>query len=266
MHNEQMEDLTVSSINEGQLVREPWKHWTVNNVLPDHIIDQVHKDNHFDTWPEIDEEQSLFITTAFEGDKTKSQYTGYRYYFKKDTATAAAIDLTKIFTHSSVVESLTNLTGANLKNTFLKVCYSRERNGWSLHKHDDHPETCKLTMIVYLPIEGPPKDNEMGTSLYNQDLSLHHREKYSYNLGSMFVPCTKRFRRTLHGFDGEIEGDRRFVLFQYLTHEGIDMDDPRVPYKYDGVLRPPNTFKAKTTSSFYSGQVDTIETLWRVNA
>ena len=120
MHREQMEPRVVSSINEGQLVRQPWKHWTVNNILPDHIIDQVHRDNHFDNWPEIDEEQPLFITTAFEGDKTKSQYTGYRYYFKKDTVSSAAIDLTKIFTHSSVVESLTNLTGADLSLSYSK--------------------------------------------------------------------------------------------------------------------------------------------------
>ena len=251
-------DSVVEQINKAQLIKQPWKHWTVRDILPADILTQLHKDNHFDEWPDSSEKNSLFITTSFDG--SASKYTGYRYYFKKDTQSEAALQLVDIFTDSKIVKALSSLTGTSLSNTFLKSCYSRERNGWTLHKHDDHPSTCKLTMIVYLPTEEVPEDNEMGTSLYNQDLTLHHRETYAYNFGSMFVPCSKRFRKTLHGFDGTIIGDRRFVLFQYLTCDGIDMNDPKIPYKYDGVLK-----RNLLQQTAELGQSDTIDTLWKVN-
>ena len=57
-------DSVVEQINKAQLIKQPWKHWTVRDILPSDIITQLHKDNHFDEWPDSSEKNSLFITTS----------------------------------------------------------------------------------------------------------------------------------------------------------------------------------------------------------
>ena len=130
--------------------------------------------------------------------------------------------------------SLETIAKQTLDNTFIKACYMHERTGWKMRIHDDHPDTCKLTVIVYIPKSDPPDDNELGTSLYNQDGTLYCRTDYKYNVGHFFVPTSKRFRRTLHAFDGHIPNERHSILIQYLTHTDIDINNPRIPILYDG--------------------------------
>jgi len=244
--------------------KQPWPHWTTSNCLSDSLIRNLHEEFGITKWPlhgESTEHPGSFETTwSSNKEDTYTNgddcYKGHRLYFRKGIETnPVAKELIDIVTNKAVVDTFREVTHKPLNNLFAKICYVTERTGWKMHIHDDHPESCRLTMIVYLPQDDVSDGNTMGTSLYNQDLTLHHRATYDYNLGEFFIPCKKKFRRTLHGFDGDIPSTRNFLLFQYLSYDDIDMSNPQIPNHYDGVFDKPQL----------TYHYDTLENLWRVD-
>lgn len=262
----------ISSILAAEKSKLPWKYWAAKNILSDCLISSLHKACCPPNWPEmgtvelkpVSECQYVYETGSFEtpwwesrsGEThDASEYKGFRLYFRKgvESKSSAVSELIQTFTSREVREAFEQITGKQLSNSVVKLCYTQEKPGWKMHIHDDHPATCKLTFLIYVPVLSPPDNCQMGTSLYNQDATLHHRAPYVNNTGQFFVPCSKKFRRTLHGFDGEIIEDRRFLLIQYLTCADIDVDDPKIPIEYDGIYGAPKVL-----------DYDTADTLWKV--
>ncbi len=265
---------TANAILAADKNKVPWKYWTATNILSEELISSLHVTCAPHTWPSLGEAHQksiescteIYETGSFEtlwwepGPKSNEQhiideYKGFRLYFRKgiESKSSAAGELIEIFTSSEVREAFECVTRKSLDKTVVKLCYTQEKPGWKMHVHDDHPSTCKLTFLIYVPVLPVPEDCEMGTSMYNQDATLHHRAPYVNNTGQFFVPCSKKFRRTLHGFDGKIVEDRRFILIQYLTHTDIDVDNPKIPIEYDGIYSAPHVM-----------DYDTVDTLWRV--
>jgi len=264
----------VNAITNSIKETAPWKCWTAENILSEDLISSLHESCCPPEWPEpgkgkprpVEESQYVYQTGSFEtpwweddprtGTKYKVDgYKGFRLYFRKgiENKDASVNELLNMFTSADVRQAFESITKKKLDNTVAKICYTQEKPGWKMHIHDDHPSTCKLTFLIYLPVLPIPEDCQMGTSIYNQDATLHHRAPYVNNTGQFFIPCSKKFRRTLHGFDGKIVEDRRFLLIQYLTHTDIDVNNPKIPIEYDGIYGKPKVM-----------DYDTSDTLWVV--
>ena len=269
----------ATAIDNSDATLQPWKHWEFLGALDDQLIEDIHTTCDPVIWPEkgdanrrnfgeeYDPDAKLYdngIFITYWGNKKEglpdTHYKSFRLCFKKgmDGISPAIKQAVKLFTSKEVVTAFEKKTKRPIGEAMLKLSYVKEREGWGMYVHDDHPDTCALTVIIYIPKITPPEDNTMGTSVYNQNAELHHRSKYGHNVGFYFVPCNKKFRRTLHGFDGDIIGERYFLIAQYIKDKNMNYDDPRVIIKLDGL-------KSGLGDYYHDDTPDTKNNLWKLN-
>ena len=120
--------------------------------------------------------------------------------------------IARAFQDRSVVETIESCFGASLAQTFLRIEYAMDTEGFWLEPHTDIGPK-RFTMLTYLSRE---PGVHRGTDLY-YDSDRHCRSvPYASNTALVFVPSSD----TWHGVEKRpIQGVRRSVIVNYVTSE-----------------------------------------------
>ena len=102
---------------------------------------------------------------------------------------------------------------APIDDTFLRLEYAQDVDGFWLQPHTDLGVK-KFTCLIYLS-EGPGHD-KLGTDIYETPEKHFGVSPFKRGAAMIFVPGDN----TWHGFEKrKIEGVRRSVILNYVTHE-----------------------------------------------
>ncbi len=101
--------------------------------------------------------------------------------------------------------------GARVDDTFLRLEYAQDIDGFWLEPHSDLGVKT-FTCLIYLTED----HGDLGTDLYDQDKRHFGRSPFGPGLGMVFVPGDN----TWHGFEKRpIKGVRKSVILNYVTHD-----------------------------------------------
>ena len=118
-----------------------------------------------------------------------------------------------MFQSSEVVGMLAKATGSNLDDTYLRIEYAQDLDGFWLKPHTDLGVK-KLTILYYLA--DAPGQDDLGTDIYAAEDSWAKRSAFTRNTALVFVPSNN----TWHGFEPRpISGVRKSVIINYVTDE-----------------------------------------------
>ena len=110
-----------------------------------------------------------------------------------------------------VVRCVASEFDAPLDDTFLRIEYAQDIDGFWLEPHTDLGVK-KFTCLIYLT-EG---HEDLGTDIYRSKEEHFGRSPFVPNTAMIFVPSDK----TWHGFEPRaIKGVRKSVILNYVTHD-----------------------------------------------
>jgi hypothetical protein len=180
----------------------PYRHWIVRGVFPEQVYTTL-KDMPF---PVAD-------LGGVSG--TREAHNPDRVYFAGDNlqefenARAAA----EAFQDEEIVQLFRDAFGAPLDDTFVRIEYAQDTDGFWLKPHTDIGVKM-FTMLIYMSDD--PSHADLGTDIY-ADADTHvGRSPFEPNSAMIFVPSD----RTWHGFERRpIQGVRRSLIVNYVTDE-----------------------------------------------
>lgn len=180
----------------------PYTHWLVRNCLPQTVIDQV-----IDLPLAAPDLGSVSGKRELHNDSRKYFDVGNRNRFPCVAATARA------FQNPQVTSAISKIFGVSLKNSYLRIEFAQDRDGFWLEPHTDIGVKA-FTYLLYLS-----KDRShftLGTDIYNTDKKWVGRSPFQSNAGMIFVPSTTSY----HGFEKRpIEGVRKSLVINYVTED-----------------------------------------------
>ena len=110
-----------------------------------------------------------------------------------------------------VVRAIAEAFDAPVDDTFLRLEYAQDIDGFWLEPHTDLGVK-KFTCLIYLT-EG---HEDLGTDIYRSKEEHFGRSPFTPNTAMIFVPSDK----TWHGFEPRpIKGVRKSVILNYVTHD-----------------------------------------------
>jgi hypothetical protein len=180
----------------------PYRHWFMRDVFPD---------------AEYEELRAMPFPVADLGgvSGTREAHNPDRIYFsgsnleKFNTARAAA----EAFQDSATVRLLGDTFGKALDDTFVRIEYAQDTDGFWLKPHTDIGVKM-FTMLIYMSDD--PRHAELGTDIYADENTHVGRSPFEPNSAMVFVPSNS----TWHGFEKRpIHGVRRSLIVNYVTNE-----------------------------------------------
>jgi hypothetical protein len=127
--------------------------------------------------------------------------------FESARATAEA------FQDRGVVAFLMQTFEAPLENTFVRIEYAQDIDGFWLKPHTDIGVKM-FTMLIYMSDD--PRHATLGTDIYADEDTPVGRSPFEPNSAMIFVPS----KNTWHGFEKRpIHGVRRSIIVNYVTNE-----------------------------------------------
>lgn len=117
-----------------------------------------------------------------------------------------------------VVDAVVDLCGAALAESFLRIEYAVDIDGFWLEPHTDL-SVKKLTLLIFLAHSS--YQSHLGTDLYSEDKQLHKTVPFLLNSGLLFVPG----ENTWHGFSKRpIRGERKSLIVNYVGSDWRDRE------------------------------------------
>ena len=112
-----------------------------------------------------------------------------------------------------VIKALAKAFDAPIDDTFLRLEYALDIDGFWLEPHTDLGVK-KFTCLIYLS-DGPGHD-ELGTDIYANKETHIGRTPFTPNSAMVFIPSD----HTWHGFEKRpIHGVRKSLILNYVTHD-----------------------------------------------
>ena len=202
----------VTSLERAARFDEPFRHFFAENLFPQQIADNL---------------ANLPIAAPdTEGLSGKREYhNGSRSFIN-----AAAMRrfpllgaVAEALQSQAVVRAISTLCRAALKDTFLRIEYAVDTDGFWLEPHTDLGVK-RFTCLISLA-ENEDKSN-LGTDIYSLDKKIHKRLPFLCNAALMFVPGDD----TWHGFvKRPIQGYRRSLILNYVAAEWRDREQLAFP-------------------------------------
>ena len=190
------------SIRAAEVHDTPYRHWFVRNVFPEPVY-QVLKDMPF---PVAD-------LGGVSG--TREVHNADRVYFSGrnlddfENCRAAA----EAFQHPETVRLFSQAFDGRLSNTFVRIEYAQDTDGFWLKPHTDIGVKM-FTMLIYMSDD--PAHADLGTDIYADENTPVARSPFEPNSAMIFIPSD----RTWHGFERRpIKGVRRSLIVNYVTDE-----------------------------------------------
>jgi hypothetical protein len=199
------EDIKASlqkSVRSAEQHETPYRHWYIQNVFPQPVY-EVLKDMPF---PVAD-------LGGVSG--TREAHNADRVYFSEknlndfENCRAAA----EAFQDPETVRLFSDAFGGKLKDSFVRVEYAQDIDGFWLKPHTDLGVKM-FTMLIYMSDD--PAHAELGTDIYADPDTHVGRSPFRPNSAMIFIPSDK----TWHGFEKRrIHGVRRSIILNYVTNE-----------------------------------------------
>ncbi len=181
---------------------QPYRHYLVGTLFPAEVADQL--------------AELPFEAPPLDGVSGKRElHNDTRRYF--DAATMARFQVVarvaEALQATDLVADIADTFDAPLDDTFLRLEYAQDVDGFWLEPHTDLGVK-KFTCLIYLS-DGPGHD-KLGTDIYASRERHFGCSPFRRNGAMIFVPGAD----TWHGFEKRpIEGVRRSVILNYVTHD-----------------------------------------------
>jgi hypothetical protein len=192
----------VHSVDTADARNAPYRHWILRGVFPQGVYAAL-KDMPF---PVAD-------LGGVSG--TREVHNADRIYFsgdnleKFDNARATA----EAFQDPETVAHLGEAFGAPLADTYVRIEYAQDTDGFWLKPHTDIGVKM-FTMLIYMSDD--PRHSDLGTDIYADENTHASRPPFEPNSALIFVPATN----TWHGFEKRpIHGVRRSLIVNYVTND-----------------------------------------------
>ena len=193
----------VASFTNATEKNVPYKYWLFDNALPlqdclDVTVLPITPPEEYDTLGKRDSRNDL------------------RRFFSPEMQAKFPViaKIATAFQSTTIVQSIEKLCDVSLKDTYLRIEYCQDRNGFWLEPHMDIKEK-RITIQIYLN-QGEDADT-LGTDIYNPDKSYFGTAPSRINQGMVFVP---KEPVSFHGFTKRtIKDVRRSLIINYVTDD-----------------------------------------------
>ncbi len=190
----------------------PYRHWDVAKVLPEGMSATL---------------RALpFAPPRLGGVSGKRElHNDQRHYFdaRNMARFEACAAVAEAFQSPSVATAIAELTGADLQDTFVRLEYAQDTEGFWLEPHTDLGVK-RFTMLIYLADGEGQAD--LGTDIYAAPDQWAKRSAFIDNSALVFVPGDN----TWHGLSPRpIPGIRRSLIMNYVTREWRARDQLAYP-------------------------------------
>jgi hypothetical protein len=180
----------------------PYRHWTVFPVFPVGLTERL--------------QRLPFSPPDLHGVSGKRElHNDQRHYFDatNNARFGECAAVADAFQSPEVVSLIEAATGANLSETYVRLEYAQDTDGFWLEPHTDLGVK-RFTMLIYLADLHDQRD--LGTDIYADPQTWAKRSPFIDNSALVFVPGLD----TWHGVARRpIEGIRRSVIMNYVTDE-----------------------------------------------
>ena len=178
----------------------PYCHWITRSIFPQ----AVYKDLKDMPFP---------VAELGGVSGTREAHNPDRVYFAgENLQTLQSVRATaEAFQDPEIVALLADAFGGSLADTYLRVEYAQDTDGFWLKPHTDIGVKM-FTMLIYMSDD--PRHADLGTDIY-ADADTHvGRSPFEPNSAMIFVPS----KNTWHGFEKRpIHGVRRSIIVNYVT-------------------------------------------------
>jgi hypothetical protein len=195
-------DAFAASIAQRRAFDEPYRHFLIEKCFPQDVADEL--------------AELPFAAPVLDGVSGKRElHNDQRSYF--DSKGMARFPVMRAVAEALQSRRITRLIhdtfGAPIDDTFLRLEYAQDIDGFWLEPHTDLGVK-KFTCLIYLS-EGPGHE-KLGTDIYSSRERHFGSSPFKRGGAMIFVPGDN----TWHGFEKRpIDGVRRSVILNYVTHE-----------------------------------------------
>jgi hypothetical protein len=195
-------DAFAASVAKAKAFDAPYRHFLIENCFPKDVADEL--------------AELPFAAPVLNGVSGKRElHNDQRSYF--DAAGMKRFPVMRAVAEAlqsqRIVRLIHDAFGAPIDDTFLRLEYAQDIDGFWLQPHTDLGVK-KFTCLIYLS-DGPGHEN-LGTDIYASPDRHFGASPFKRGGAMIFVPGDN----TWHGFEKRpIEGVRRSVILNYVTHE-----------------------------------------------
>ncbi len=190
----------------------PYQHWTLNNLFPSEIADML---------PSI--EFPIQDLGGVSGKRELHNDTRHYVDTKNRRQFKSFALIADTFQSTSMAQTIEKFTGADLNDTFLRIEYAQDVEGFWLEPHTDLGVK-RLTVLIYLASN--TDNNDLGTDIFDSEKKDFKRATLEHNAAMMFVPSDN----TYHGFnERKFTGVRKSLILNYVTKDWRDREQLAFP-------------------------------------
>lgn len=190
----------IAALKAAQVDEAPYRHWLMDAALPPQTIPVLQ------TLP--------FPAPSLEGvSGTREAHNATRVYFDVENSRKYPVvgAIAAAFQDAETVAAITRICHCDIDNTYLRIEYAQDIDGFWLQPHTDIGVK-RFTMLIYLSDE--PGQEDMGTDIYADADTWVGRSPFAPNKAMIFVPSDKSW----HGFEPRtIPGVRKSLIINYVT-------------------------------------------------
>ncbi len=192
-------DQSITASKSGD---QPYKHWFLENCLPEGAISDI--------------SALPFPAPSLEGVSGKRElHNATRTYFDVDTQAAYPVcnAFAQGFQDKRTTDRIESFFGTDLAGTYLRIEYAQDVDGFWLEPHTDLGVKL-FTMLLY--VSDDDSHTDLGTDIFDTDKKPVARSPFSPNAAMVFIPSDI----TYHGFEPRpIQGIRQSVIINYVSDE-----------------------------------------------
>ncbi len=202
LNAEDVKQSILQSFANAERHSSPYPYFIVRNVVPDELVEPL---------------RSLPFPAPDLGgvSGTREVHNKSRNYFDVEHRSAhpECEMLSAALQDPQVVSTIEDTFGTDLKNTFLRIEYGQDTDGFWLEPHTDIGVK-SFTMLLYLSNE--EGHEALGTSIYSDGENHVGESPFEPNLAMIFIPSNN----TWHGFrERPINGIRKSIIINYVTDD-----------------------------------------------
>lgn len=200
--SEEVKSTIKQSVESADTRGTPYRHWLAKGVLPERVYGEL--------------KDMPFIAPDLGGvSGTREAHNADRVYFSGSNLERfeGARATAEAFQDAEVVSFIAETCGAPLDQTFVRIEYAQDVDGFWLKPHTDIGVKM-FTMLVYMSDD--PRHADLGTDIYADENTHVGRSPFQPNSAMIFVPS----KNTWHGFEKRpIHGVRRSIIVNYVTND-----------------------------------------------
>ena len=182
--------------------REPYQHWLMLDLFPAHVAKEL--------------ADLPFKAPSLGGISGKRElHNDTRSYFDAGAMATYPVmrHVAEALQAPETIRTLAQVFGAPLDDTFLRLEYAQDIDGFWLEPHTDLGVKL-FTFLLYLSKDAQHAD--LGTDIYDTDKKHVGRSPFKPGGAMIFVPSNI----TYHGFEPRrIEGVRKSIIINYVSNE-----------------------------------------------